>query len=250
MRRAAADTRVRRGKGVDAATLATNVPRPGGLDLEHIFLLALLIGNRHYLEMTMFRTRSGRVFFRTLLVVVVGLPALVIYALLETNDHWAPWVKEYYLEAFKIPSTGMEPGIRPGDHILVDKSYYRSHKPRNGDIVLFTIPDDPATPDTDESKVHIAKRIVATEGQTVEVSREQLLIDGKPIKEAYAVWSERGIFSFGPAEVPSRTVFLLGDNRDKSRDSRHWRLPFVDEAQIQGKVRWIYWPPARISAVR
>lgn len=158
------------------------------------------------------------------------------------------------VEAFKIPSLSMFPTLKVGDHILVSKlsyglrvplmteSMFLFDTPKRGDIVVFTRPDEPGTRD-DESGINIIKRVVGLPGETVEVRGTRLLINGQEIEESYARYQEHGIPDgyFGPDRVPEGHVFLLGDNRDHSKDSRFWREPFLDIHRIKGRALVIYW---------
>jgi signal peptidase I len=158
------------------------------------------------------------------------------------------------VEAFKIPSGSMIPTLRIGDHILVSKFSYglraplmaytvwQYSTPKRGDIVVFTRPDEPGTIE-DESETNFIKRIVAIPGDTVEVRDAKLFINGVAVDEPYARWQEGGIpdGSFGPETVPEGRVFLLGDNRDHSKDSRFWLDPFLEIGRIKGRALIIYW---------
>lgn len=158
------------------------------------------------------------------------------------------------VEAFKIPSLSMFPTLKVGDHILVSKlsygfrlplmtdSLFLFDAPKRGDIVVFTRPDEPGTTD-DESGINIIKRVIGLPGDTVEVRGTTVLINGQELNEPYARYQEHGIPDgyFGPDRVPEGHVFLLGDNRDHSKDSRFWREPFLDMHRIKGRAQIIYW---------
>jgi signal peptidase I len=109
--------------------------------------------------------------------------------------------------------------------------------------VVFTRKDDPNTLAEDESKVNIIKRVIGLPGDTVEVRGRTVLINNEPYNEPYEVrWEEGGRDHFGPVTVPADKVLLLGDNRDKSKDSRYWGDgPFLDSDLIKGKAQVIYW---------
>lgn len=158
------------------------------------------------------------------------------------------------VEAFKIPSLSMFPTLRIGDHILVSKlsyglrlplvtdSAFLFDTPQRGDIVVFTRPDEAETPE-DESSINIIKRVIGLPGDTVEVRGTRVFINGEALDEPYARWQDHGIPDgyFGPDKVPDGHVFLLGDNRDRSKDSRFWREPFLDIHRIKGRALIIYW---------
>ena len=159
------------------------------------------------------------------------------------------------VEPFKIPSGSMIPTLQIGDFILVLKFWYGLrlpfvtdsvtmwNDPKRGDVVVFTRPDDPNTPDEDDSEIHIIKRIVAVGGESVEVRGAKVLVNGKVLDEPYAQWTDGGKFegNFGPKTVPEGHVLLLGDNRDNSKDSRFWTNPFLDVKRIKGKAVVVFW---------
>ncbi len=158
------------------------------------------------------------------------------------------------VEAFKIPSSSMEPTLQIGDHIFVNKlSYglrmlgvtdmlYRWGTPDRGDIVVFTRPDDPATPE-DESETNLIKRVIGLPGDRLEVRGTEVMINDHLYTEdsRYARWVHGGIAPFGPVTVPEGRVILLGDNRDQSRDSRFWNDPFLPVERIKGRAFFIWW---------
>lgn len=164
-----------------------------------------------------------------------------------------------FIEAYKIPSAAMEPTLQIGDHILCKELHYNFRlgannnspyrqlaSPKRGEIVVFTLPDDPVTV-KDESEINIIKRVIALGGETVEVRGTSVLINGTSLAEPYAIWKRGGLSDFGPKEVPSGKLFLLGDNRDHSRDSRFWPDPFLDSARLVSKAWLIYFNPANPS---
>ena len=163
----------------------------------------------------------------------VGI-ALVVGILLRT----------YVVQAYRIPSRSMQDTLLKGDFLLVNKLIYRFSEPQVGDVIVFEYPLNP-------SKDFI-KRIIATEGQTVEVINKKLYVDQElaegwfPSKHTDyqifpAAYSNRD--NFGPFEVPSGQYFVLGDNRDNSQDSREWG--FLEREYIKGKAFLIYfsWAP-------
>lgn len=158
------------------------------------------------------------------------------------------WVlRASVVEAYKIPSGSMIPTLRIGDHILVSKLSYglrlplyerfvaQWSNPKRGDIVVFTQKDDPST--------NFIKRVIGLPGDIVEVRGSRVYINNELLPENYARWEEGGLSegSFGPEQVPPGHVFLLGDNRDHSRDSRFWPEPFLDLQRIKGRALVIYW---------
>ena len=159
------------------------------------------------------------------------------------------------VEAFKIPSSSMEPTLKVGDHILVNKLSYgvrffaidqtlvQFRTPNRGDVVVFTLPDDPTTPEIDEADTNIIKRVIGLPGDQIEVRGMSVIINGRVYTDddRYSKWLQGGKKDFGPVTVPDNHVLLLGDNRDYSRDSRYWGDPFLEIDRIKGRSFVIYW---------
>jgi signal peptidase I len=123
----------------------------------------------------------------------------------------------------------MEPTLRSGDHVLVDKRAYRHELPKRGDLVVF-----------DGTDSRILKRVVAVAGDTVGIEDGVLTVNGHPVPEpAVDQRSVDGMY-YGPAQVPDGTVFLLGDNRWNSIDSRAFGPVPVEK--VTGRVVFRWWP--------
>jgi signal peptidase I len=138
-------------------------------------------------------------------------------------------------EPFAIPSDSMAPTLTRGDHVLVDKLAYRgSGEPRAGELVVFHAP---------RSDDILLKRVVAVAGQTVEIDDGALVVDGRRPREPYADPKAIDTTFFGPVRVPAGSVFVLGDNRRDSEDSRTLGAISVDD--VIGRARARIWPPAR-----
>jgi signal peptidase I len=173
-----------------------------------------------------------------------ALPTAIVLALV---------IRIFVVQAFKIPSGSMLPTLQIGDHILVNKFIYGPRleipftqitlgqlpglrHPRPGDVVVFIWPKD-------RSKDFI-KRVIATEGQTVEVRNKQVLIDSKPWDDPHATFGPAHGGgapgdNYGPFTVPAGHIFVMGDNRDQSYDSRFWGpVPLGD---VKGLALVIYW---------
>src|SRR2546425_3433327 len=161
----------------------------------------------------------------------------------------ALFIRTFIVQAFKIPSGSMIPTLQIGDHILVNKFVYGVRipyfgklivpveKPRRGDVVVFIYPQD-------EDKDFI-KRVVGVEGDSVEVRDKRLFVNGEPVSDPYAHFAEgedgRTVAprdNFGPFKVPAGYIFVMGDNRDHSYDSRFWGPVALDK--VKGKAFLIY----------
>jgi signal peptidase I len=160
-------------------------------------------------------------------------------------------IRTFVVQAFKIPSGSMEPTLQIGDHILVNKFLYGLQipftsirlfplgQPQRGDVVVFIYPVDP-------SKDFI-KRVIGVEGDTVRLVNKKLYVNGGEVPDPHAVYKEDSSFlsdlqkreNFGPVTVPKGQLFVLGDNRDRSLDSRFWG--FVPAKDVRGKAFIIYW---------
>lgn len=152
----------------------------------------------------------------------------------------------FVVQAFFIPSGSMEPTLQIGDRILVAKFSYRIGKIKRGDIIVFHYPLGPA-PVRD-----FVKRVVALPGETVELREGLVLINRKPLSELYPTplpGGDRACTStYGPQKVPARQLFVLGDNRCNSEDSRFFG--FVPTGRIVGRALFIYWPVPRVGLIR
>jgi signal peptidase I len=163
----------------------------------------------------------------------------------------ALFIRTFIVQAFKIPSGSMKETLKIGDHILVNKFVYGIKlpfvkatvvpvkDPKPGDIVVFEFPEDP--------KKDFIKRTVAVGGDTVEIRDKVVYVNGVRQEHPFAVVSDQYIIpgrlqprdNLGPVTVPEGKLFVMGDNRDHSYDSRFWG--FVDLAAVKGKAFIIYW---------
>ena len=163
----------------------------------------------------------------------------------------ALFIRTFVVQAFKIPSGSMLPTLLIGDHLLVNKFIYGIRvpftgkilvpikTPEHGDVVVFRFPKD--------RSIDYIKRVVGTPGDTVEIKAKKVFINGKPIDDKHAYVSSTNVLNakasprdnFGPIQVPEDRIFVMGDNRDNSYDSRFWG--FVDQRDVLGKAFILYW---------
>jgi len=137
---------------------------------------------------------------------------------------------------YKIPAGSMEPTLLVGDYLVTNSKYFKKAEPQRGDLAILQNPKDP-------SKDFI-KRVIALEGEKIEVKNKQVYINDEVLPESYAVHndvnSDMAIRdNFGPEVVPPNHCFVLGDNRDNSMDSRWWGS--IPLGNIKGKPLYIYW---------
>jgi signal peptidase I len=160
-------------------------------------------------------------------VITTVVPAVLIA--LFINVHVAQAVE---IEA----GPSMQPNLYAGYRLMVERLSYRFHPPGRGDIVVADRPGD---------EVSLVKRVMGLPGETIEVRRGHVLIDGAAIEEPWVI--HFGGPDYGPAEVPKGYVFILGDNRRLSRDSR--AVGPIPLEMIEGRVWLVYWPPGEIRLV-
>jgi len=189
----------------------------------------------------------------------------------------AIFIRTFFIQAYKIPSGSMEPTLLIGDHILVNKMIYGVRMPdsilglqipglpygqyllrfepiHRGDVVVFVFPPD-------RTKDFI-KRVIGLPGDTIEVKNGHVWLNARSMDDPHGHFEvpdqDRSPISprdnFGPVQVPSGKIFVMGDNRDRSYDSRFWGL--VDKNDVEGRALIIYWswdsdndglPPVRWS---
>ena len=167
-------------------------------------------------------------------------------------------IRGLVIQAFRIPTGSMEDTLQVGDFLFVNKMIYGSEidigwqgqrfvyfrfpairEPKQGDIIVFRFPEDPAR--------DFIKRCVAVGGQEVEIRDKVLYVDGKPREEPYVVHKDPRVIprettqrdNFGPYVVPQGHLFMMGDNRDNSHDSRFWGA--LPRNLVKGQAMILYW---------
>jgi len=163
----------------------------------------------------------------------------------------ALFIRTFVVQAFKIPSGSMLDTLLIGDHILVNKFIYGIKNPLTGntwipvkkperkDIVVFKYPLNPGQ--------DYIKRVIGVAGDQIEIRDKKVYLNGKLQDESYTIFSDSRILpanvqprdNMGPVTVPADSLFVMGDNRDNSYDSRFWH--FVDLKAVKGKAFVLYW---------
>ena len=148
------------------------------------------------------------------------------------------FIRSYIIHPFLIPTTSMEPTIRIGDNLLIEKVSYRFRSPKSGEIVVLD------NPSGDGRK--IIKRVIGCAGDHIKVTDDgHVIINEEPLEESYARYTDIGqAFNY---DVPEGTVFVLGDNRGNSQDSR-WFGP-IPINTIIGKAVFRHWPLNRFGLI-
>lgn len=160
-------------------------------------------------------------------------------------------IRTFIVQAYKIPSRSMVPTLLVGDHLLVNKFIYGVKipvirttiipvtEPQRGDIVVFEYPQD-------RSKDYI-KRVIGVGGDKIAIHNKNIYINDQLYKDKHGIYSDSTFYpamvqprdNFGPVIVPKGSLFVMGDNRDESYDSRYWG--FVELKDLEGKALIIYW---------
>ncbi len=165
----------------------------------------------------------------------------------------ALFVRTWVFQAFKIPSGSMEPNLLIGDHLIVNKMEFAPaasvlervllpHRDvRRGEVIVFKYPEDPER--------DFIKRVIGLPGDRVELRNKRVLINGQPVEDPHAYYLEPPSVGrpdrpgdvreeYGPVTVPDRQLFVMGDNRDNSQDSRYWG--FLPVSYVKGRALFIY----------
>ena len=147
------------------------------------------------------------------------------------------FVRPFVLEAFYIPSESMVPTLLVGDRVFANKFIYRFAEPARGDIVVFE--------DVEGGEADLIKRVVAVPGDRVRVNAGVLKVNGEFQEEPYVKPQFPNGDIYGPEKVPEGHVFVMGDNRGNSADSRVFGLLPIENIEGEAFVR--FWPPSRIG---
>jgi len=175
--------------------------------------------------LTSSRSMPGRLlreWFETLVL------TLVLFLFIET----------FVIQGFKVYGQCMEPNLHSDERLLGNKLIYYLHPPQRGDIIVFKYPEDP-------SQVFI-KRVVGLPGETVEIRAGRVYIGGQRLSEPYLIYPHHG--DSPRQRVPEECLFVLGDNRDFSNDSRFWGMLPIKNVEAKAWLR--YWPLRRIRILR
>lgn len=198
----------------------------------------------------------------------------------ESGDSWGDFLRElpillliafglafllrtFVIQVFWIPSESMAPALQENDRIIVEKITYRFRQPRRGEVVVFEDEDVGGVGDTSAvsdvlrgvgqflgvvpaNARDLVKRVIGLPDDTVLIEDGTVRVNGEPITEPYVTSTDPR--DFGPFDVPPGAVFVLGDNRPNSADSR-FGLGYVDMDRIVGRAVLVLWPPSRIQGL-
>lgn len=162
-------------------------------------------------------------------------------------------VKTFLFQAFYIPSASMEPTLEKGDRVLVNKLSYDLHDVNRGDVVVFELPSDQVGPDGIKDLI---KRVIGLPGDTIETRDGIVYVNDRRLDEPYLA---EGTITGDPSDgsnpeiarqvVPEGRVFVMGDNRDNSHDSRYSDRGPIPIDSIVGRAFVLVWPPGKMGAL-
>jgi len=141
-------------------------------------------------------------------------------------------IKAFFIETIQVDGSSMVPTLLDGERLIVNKIGYTIGQPDRGDIVIFKYPADPS--------LTFIKRIIGIEGDTVEIKDHKVFVNGQELDEPYIM--EKTLSDYPAACVPENTVFVLGDNRNYSKDSRYPDVGFVPLKNVKGEAFFRIWP--------
>ena len=146
----------------------------------------------------------------------------------------------FLYQPVKVEGTSMAPLLSDQERIFINKFVYRFEPIARGDVVVFWYPLDPS--------VSFIKRVVALPGDSVEIRRGVVYVDGRRVDEPYVGPAYRDDESLPPVEVKKGYYFVLGDHRNSSNDSRNWGE--VPERYIYGKASFRFWPVSKLGFIQ
>jgi signal peptidase I len=186
------------------------------------------------------QVRSGRWIFELLAVVAVAVVVAVV-------------LRAFVVATYSIPSGSMEPTLQIGDRIVVDKLAYHLHGIGRGDIVVFATP--PLENCAGPPVADLVKRVIGLPGETISLADGNVYINGRFLPQPWLPADDRHETYAGPSDapyslhhpfrIPAGEVYMMGDNRTESCDSRYWGP--VRESTIVGKVDLRIWPLSRLG---
>ncbi len=164
---------------------------------------------------------------------------IFVVSFFYTQPFYASFIRKDVMAEYVIPTESMKPTMIQGDYVIANNFIYKFNKPKRGDLVVFKDPYN--------SSGNLVKRLIGVSGDIIEIRNKKLYLNNVKQNEKYIVHYDKKNYpskissrdNYGPFKVPKNRVFLLGDNRDNSFDSRNWGG--VAKDTILGKVQNLYW---------
>jgi signal peptidase I len=142
------------------------------------------------------------------------------------------FIRYYIVELYMVEGPSMRPTLLNGERLVVNKFIYRFKEPQRGDVLVFRYPKDPSR--------DFIKRVIAVPGDTIEMKDGRIFLNGQLQNEPFILERTRG--SFPLREIPPGHLFVMGDNRNNSEDSRFSDVGFVPYDLVKGKAVVVFWP--------
>ena len=144
----------------------------------------------------------------------------------------AMFIRTFIVELYVVDGPSMRPTLESEQRLVVNKFIYRFHPPEKGDVLVFQYPRDPSR--------DFIKRVIAVPGDTIEIREGRVLVNDQLLTEDYILEKTRS--EYPKATVPEGHIFVMGDNRNSSEDSRFADVGFVPYDLIKGKAMLVFWP--------
>lgn len=149
------------------------------------------------------------------------------------------FIRYFIVELYMVEGPSMRPTLVNSERLVVNKFIYRFRTPERGDIIVFRYPSDPSR--------DFIKRVIGIPGDTIEIKDGRVFVNGQLLNESYILEKTRGSYSL--ATVPEGHIFVMGDNRNNSEDSRFRDVGFVSHDLVKGKAVMIFWPLDHIKSL-
>jgi signal peptidase I len=149
------------------------------------------------------------------------------------------FIRYYIVELYMVEGPSMRPTLLNGERLVVNKFIYRFKVPQRGDVLVFRYPKDPSR--------DFIKRVIAVPGDTIEMKDGRIFLNSQLQNEPYILERTRG--SFPLKEVPEGHLFVMGDNRNNSEDSRFSDVGFVPYELVKGKAVVVFWPLDQLKSL-
>ena len=144
----------------------------------------------------------------------------------------AMFIRTFIVELYVVDGPSMRPTLESEQRLVVNKFIYRFHPPEKGDVLVFQYPRDPSR--------DFIKRVIAVPGDTIEIREGRVLVNDQLLTEDYILEKTRS--EYPKSTVPEGHIFVMGDNRNNSEDSRFADVGFVPYDLIKGKAMLVFWP--------
>ena len=149
------------------------------------------------------------------------------------------FIRQFIVELYIVDGPSMRPTLQSQERLVVNKFIYRFRAPEKGEVLVFRYPRDPSR--------DFIKRVIATPGDTIEIRGGHVFVNDQLLNEPYILDTTRS--EYPKATVPEGTIFVMGDNRNNSEDSRFADVGFVPYELIKGKAMMVFWPVSQFKAL-